>query len=94
MIRRRLDGDKQFQMMCEMYGEPERGGVDDFGSHRLIICRARPVRAKIRHHVAEGRFTLHVTHKRHRCLNRKSTCSSRVFNRCNPNPNPGWEDDG
>ena len=60
MLRRRLDGDKQFQMMCEMYGEPERGGVDDFGSHRLIICRARPVRAKIRHHVAEGRFTLHV----------------------------------
>ena len=52
MLRPRLDGNIQFQMMCEMYGEPERGGVHDFGSHRLVIGRARPVRAKIRHHVA------------------------------------------
>ena len=62
MLRRRLDGNIQFQMMCEMYGEPERGGVHDFGSHRLIICRARTVRAKISHHVPFAPRPKVVTH--------------------------------
>jgi hypothetical protein len=94
MLRPRLDGNIQFQMMCEMYGEPERGGVHDFGSHRLIICRARTVRPKIRHHLP---FAPPPSGRDTQCTNTTGVYIEKLFvrrgcfNRCNPNPNPRVE---